>query len=41
MLTDAEWTVRQNNRLKRLLHQADLRISDACLEDPNRARSQV
>ena len=33
MLTDAEWTVRQNNRLKRLLHQADLRISDACLED--------
>ncbi len=33
MLTDAEWTVRQKNRLKRLLHQANLRIPDACLED--------
>ena len=33
MLTDAEWTVRHNNRLKRLLNQANLRIKDACLED--------
>jgi hypothetical protein len=33
MLTDAEWNARQNNRLKRLLHQAGLRIPDACLED--------
>ena len=33
MLTDAEWTFRHNNRLKRLLSKANLRIIDACLED--------
>ncbi len=33
MLTDAEWINRQNNRLKRLLNKASLRIQDACLED--------
>jgi len=33
MITDAEWINRQNNRLKRLLSQANLRIHDACLED--------
>lgn len=33
MITDAEWVNRQNNRLKRLLAQAGLRIADACLED--------
>jgi len=33
MITDAEWLNRQNNRLKRLLGKANLRIQDACLED--------
>jgi len=33
MITDAEWINRQNNRLKRLLSQANLRIPGACLED--------
>jgi DNA replication protein DnaC len=33
MLIDAEWTARQNSRLKRLLRQAKLRIPDAYLED--------
>jgi DNA replication protein DnaC len=33
MITDAEWLSRHNNRLKRLLTKATLRISDACLED--------
>ncbi len=33
MITDAEWINRQNNRLKRLLSKACLRIQDACLED--------
>lgn len=33
MLIDAEWTTRRNNRLKRLLQRARLRIPDACLED--------
>ena len=33
MITDAEWINRQNNRLKRLLGKANLRIQDACLED--------
>ncbi len=33
MITDAEWINRQNNRLKRLLGQANLRIPNACLED--------
>lgn len=33
MLVDAEWTSRQNSRLKKLLHMAKLRIPGACLED--------
>ena len=33
MITDAQWINRQNNRLKRLLNKAGLRIQDACLED--------
>ena len=33
MITDTEWINRQNNRLKRLLNKASLRIQDACLED--------
>lgn len=33
MIADAEWINRQNNRLKRLLGKANLRIQDACLED--------
>lgn len=33
MITDAEYITRQNNRFKRLLSQAKLRIHDACLED--------
>jgi DNA replication protein DnaC len=33
MIADAEWINRQNNRLKRLLGKADLRVQDACLED--------
>ena len=33
MLVDAEWTSRQNSRLKRLLHAARLRLPGACLED--------
>ncbi len=33
MITDAEYITRQNNRFKRLLSQAKLRIPDACLED--------
>lgn len=33
MITDAQWINRQNNRLKRLLNKANLRIQDACLED--------
>ena len=33
MIADAEWINRQNNRLKRLLNKANLRIHDACLED--------
>jgi len=32
-LVDAEWTDRQNKRLTRLLREAKLRISGACLED--------
>jgi hypothetical protein len=35
MLIDAEWTARQNSRLKRLLRQAKLRIPDAyCRSSP-------
>lgn len=33
MLVDAEHTARENRRLTRLLKQAGLRISDACVED--------
>ena len=33
MIADVEWFNRQNNRLKRLLGKANLRIQDACLED--------
>ena len=33
MIIDAQWLSRHNNRLKRLLTKATLRISDACLED--------
>jgi DNA replication protein DnaC len=33
LLVDAEWTDRQNKRLVRLLREAKLRISGACLED--------
>ena len=33
LLVDAEWTDRQNKRLARLLREAKLRISGACLED--------
>ncbi len=33
LLVDAEWTDRQNKRLTRLLREAKLRISGACLED--------
>jgi DNA replication protein DnaC len=33
MLVDAEWTSRQNSRLKKLLHAANLRLPGACLED--------
>jgi DNA replication protein len=33
MLVDAEWTSRQNNKLRRLLKAANLRAPEACLED--------
>jgi DNA replication protein DnaC len=33
MITDAEWTSRQNSRLQRLLRLAAFRIPEACLED--------
>ena len=33
ILVDTEWTTRKNNRLKRLIHSADLPISSACIED--------
>ncbi len=33
LLVDAQWTARENHRVKRLLHDAKLRISGACLED--------
>ncbi len=40
MLVDAEHLARENRRLTRLLKQANLRISDACIEDvaPSTAR---
>ena len=33
MIADAQWLNQQNNRFKRLLKKANLRIKDACLED--------
>lgn len=33
LLVDAEWTARKNNRLKRLVRNADYAFPGACLED--------
>ncbi len=33
LLVDAQWTARENHRVKRLRHDAKLRSSGACLED--------
>jgi len=33
MMVDAEWLARYNKKLKRLIKEADLRDSNACLED--------
>lgn len=33
MLVDAEWLTRDNRRLRRVLKDAKLRLSDACIED--------
>jgi len=33
LLVDAEWTARKNNRLKRLVRNADYAFPSACLED--------
>lgn len=33
LLVDHEWDTRKSNRLKRLIHRADLSISGACMED--------
>lgn len=33
LLVDAEWAVRKNNRMARLIKQADYAISGACVED--------
>jgi len=33
LLVDTEWTVRKNNRLKRLIRSAGFPISGACIED--------
>ena len=33
MLVDAEWLTRENRRLRRVLKDAKLRLSDACIED--------
>jgi len=33
MLVDHEWDTRKNNRIKRLIHRADLPLSGACMED--------
>ena len=35
MIVDAQWLAKQNNRLQRLLREADLRDPSACLEDIN------
>jgi len=40
LLVDAEWTDRQNKRLTRLLREAKLRISSACLEDVEYAKER-
>ncbi len=40
LLVDAEWTDRQNKRLTRLLREAKLRISGACLEDVKYAKER-
>ncbi len=40
LLVDAEWTDRQNKRLTRLLRDAKLRISGACLEDVEYAKER-
>jgi len=40
LLVDAEWTDRQNKRLTRLLREAKLRISGACLEDVEYAKER-
>lgn len=33
LLVDAEWTTRKNNRLARLIRNADYALSDACIEN--------
>jgi DNA replication protein DnaC len=33
LLVDAEWDTRKNNRLKRLIRNADFPVSGACMED--------
>lgn len=33
LLVDAEWTTRKNNRLSRLIRNADFTFHDACIED--------
>lgn len=33
MMTDAEWLSRENNRIKKLLKEANLRVSSACFAD--------
>ena len=33
LLVDAEWTMRRNNRLKRLMRSADYAFPGACVED--------
>lgn len=40
LLVDAEWIERQNKRLTRVLHEAKLRISSACLEDVHTSASR-
>jgi len=40
LLVDAEWTDRQNKRMDRLLREAKLRISGACLEDIEYAKER-
>jgi len=33
LMVDAEWTARKNNRMKRLIRNADYALPNACLED--------